>query len=296
MLKVIREYLGEKIYNVGFIESANLSISPNVKWLNLTGYKGGWFADPFVLSETSDTIEILVEEFLYSIGRGRLSIITVEKKNYTLQKVEPILELPTHLSYPIPFFENGDIYIYPENYESGSLKAYKFDSRNRTLSNPFVLIDEPLLDTQIIKLNDSYYALGVKFKTGKQHDTKELYIYKASSFRGPYSLHQTLTSDRCDERGAGLIFTNDDIIIRPTQDCEGDYGRGVILKQLIIKEGMFIQKEILRIYPNKSAGIYKLGLHTYSKTGSTIVIDGRGYRHGISRLLRNTLNLLKKWI
>ena len=179
-----------------------------------------------------------------------------------------MLSLDTHLSFPIYLEENGMIYVYPENCQSGTLKIYEYDEKAKNLYNPQVIIADPLLDTQIVKIDGDFYAFGVKYQTGLQQDTKELYIYRAEELMGKYRCIQKIENLRCEERGAGAIFVEDNQLIRPAQCCEGGYGREVILYELNRDDDGFNEIEIGRVIPDKSA---KTGgiLHTFNKKGGS---------------------------
>ena len=110
--------------------------------------------------------------------------------------------------------------------------------KKKKLINPRPLIQEPLLDTQILCYNGTYYAFGVKFQKGVSTDTKVLYIYESKGgLLDEYCFVQTIKNIKCEERGGGLIFVDDsNRIIRPVQSCEGGYGKHIIFKELSYKE------------------------------------------------------------
>lgn len=286
IIKRIRKYVSEESYYIGFLFSDEINKSESdrfnsIHWLNLNGHKKGWFADPFFLSVSDKHIELFVEEWEYSKQKGRLCILDIKRKGceFTLENVTPILELDTHLSFPITIEHNDKTYVYPENYQSGCLKIYEYDRINRKLINCKTLIEHPLLDTQILVNNGKYYAFGVEYITGKQSDTKTLCVFKSDSLFGPYDIIKKIENQYCEERGAGEIIVKNNEIIRPSQSCEIDYGRSVILKKLTIEDNDEIkQSEIERIVPlyNKK---YGRGLHTYNMKSNLYVIDGRDYRY-----------------
>lgn len=294
IIKRIRKYVSEQAYYVGFLFPEEMKYSEkerfqSIHWLNLNGYKNGWFADPFFLSVSDTHVELFVEEFEYSKNKGRLCLLDIQRqgREFILENVIPILELDTHLSFPITIKYDDKIYVYPENYQSGSLKLYEYDAVNRKLINCKTLIDYPLLDTQILIKDGVFYAFGVEYVTGEQSDTKILCVFKSHSLFGPYKLIKKIENPYREERGAGEIFIENNDIIRPCQCCEGDYGRAVILKKLTVQENdELTQIERERIVPlyNKK---YGLGLHTYNVKSNLYVIDGRDYRYRIfSKIIR----------
>ncbi len=269
-------------YYIGFLTEAELSLPVNeryarIKWMDVRQYeKEGWFADPFLLSVNDDTIELFAEEMIYQTGRGVLVYLKVDRNSFSVLDKKNILSLDTHLSFPIYIEEDDKIYVYPENYQSGELKMYEYDETVKILLNPKTIIAEPLLDTQIVKIDKSYFAFGVKYQTGSQTDTKELLIYKAEELMGEYKCIQKIENLRCEERGAGLIYREDGRLIRPAQCCEGGYGREVILYELCKDEVGFKEVEFERVIPDRTVRMGGV-LHTYNKKDGMVVVDGWAY-------------------
>ncbi len=269
-------------YYIGFLKEEELSLPVEkrygrIKWIDIRKYKEeGWFADPFILTVNGDTIELFAEEMIYRTGRGILVYLRIDKKSYEVLEKTTILDNETHLSFPIYIKENGKLYVYPENYQSGTVKLYEYNEKTRKLMNPRIIIDQPLLDTQIIKIDGTYYAFGVKYKTGRQQDTQVLYVYKSENLKGNYRCIQEIKNIRCEERGAGLIYVEGSRMIRPAQCCEGGYGKEVILYELCKDKNGFKEIEIERVVPDRQAQKGSI-LHTFNKMEGIVVVDGFAY-------------------
>ena len=279
-------------YYVGFLKESDLSLPiverySSIRWLDVRKYESeGWFADPFILSVKNNIIELFAEEMIYKTGRGILVYLKIDICTCDILEKHIILELDTHLSFPIYIRDNGKLYVYPENYQSGSLKIYEYDEVSKCLQNPQTIIKAPLLDTQIIQLNNSYYAFGILYKTGNQKDTKELCIYNSPNLFGDYKLIQVIQNSRCEERGAGLIFSEDNRIIRPAQSCEGGYGKEIIFYDLQYHGDRFYEEEVGRLVPDRNAPNGNI-LHTYNKLDGWVTVDGwRYYRPWIASLYK----------
>ena len=91
------------VWNIGFVENTLDEVIGGeplkIRWLN-HNCKDRWFADPFILDVTDDKIYVLVEEYYYPHKRGRLAMLTIDKASNSLLKVDTILELDSHLSFP----------------------------------------------------------------------------------------------------------------------------------------------------------------------------------------------------
>lgn len=282
-------------YNIGFIHSKTdkdilyrESNDNHVNWLDWNGYKGGWFADPFILSADDKTVNVLVEEWNDKLEKGRISKLVIDRLSNKLQKVVPLLENETHFSFPNIWREEGKIYVYPENYQSGGLYIYEYDDKSEKLVNPFCLVNEPLLDAQLLKFNGEYYLFAIRQDNGAKQ-CKIQYVFKATNFKGKYSLIQTIENPLKEERGAGAFFIHNNHLIRPAQSCEVDYGYSMFFYDIICKDGEFKEKVIGRIYPNIKER-WNRKIHTYNRYGDIEVVDGYEYVYRyISYLYRKTL-------
>lgn len=290
----ILNYLRGSRYCIGFIVDYK-SFEPvdynRIHWLDLSSYKDGWFADPFILSADPQTIIVLAEEWYYPINHGRISRLKISRDEFRLLEVKPILQLETHLSFPYIFRENDIVYICPENEESGCVKIYEYDTVSDRLTRPVGLVNKPLMDVQIFKSDGQYFLTGVEYSTGEQTDTRILQVYTADNLLGPYRLNQVIESEYCDKRGAGLIFEYNGKAIRPSQCCDNnEYGTAVIFNEMEIKNGVLTEREIGRICRDKRRhnGIV---LHTFNQLDNLTAIDGWDYTH---RYIGRTVEYLRK--
>ena len=204
-----------------------------VQWIKFPKYKKNWVADPFLFSISDNTIEILVEEMREEEGKGRLSKLRIDRNTGNLQDKKVILDLPSHLSFPIFMKENGKTYVYPENCGGGALRIYEYDYSIDKLVNPQVIIDEPLVDTIIYKIDGIYYAFGVVDDGVTHESTKILKVYSSKTLTGKYTQIQTIKIDKKWERGAGQIIVRNGRIYRPAQSCEERYGHHIVFFEMV---------------------------------------------------------------
>ena len=227
-------------------------------------YKNKWFADPFILEEDDENIQFLVEEFDYSVRRGRIARLMVNKKDNEIKECSIILDLPTHLSFPVIYHVDGEIYVHPENSASGSSYIYRYDRAADKLVEPKLMVNEPIADAIILKDGDNYRMYATRFP-----DTNRctLHEYVSNSLFGPYIHIGEDSFDKNTARMAGMFLTlADGQIIRPAQDCFGDYGKAVIMYDGHV--------ELCRLSPTS----YKhAGIHTFNTLGQTFVIDIKKY-------------------
>lgn len=261
-----------------------------VQWIKFPKYKKNWVADPFLFSISGNTIEILVEEMREDEGKGRLSKLCIDKKTGKLLDKKVILDLPSHLSFPIFFKENEKTYVYPENSGGGALRIYEYDYSTDKLVNPQVIIDEPLVDTIIHKIDGTYYAFGVVDDGVSHESTKILKVYSSKTLTGKYTQIQTIKNDKKWERGAGHIIERNGRIFRPAQSCEERYGHHIVFFEMVFDGKEFKEKYVGDIMPGKE---YPLSIHTYNELDGYVIIDSLGYYYGrFSQFLVNTNSVL----
>lgn len=274
------------MYNIAFLTPEDFvdihktSIENKAHWLDMNGYDNGWFADPFIYDVKDDVIEVLAEEYEYCKRKGRLSMLTIDRKSYKLISVDEIFSLDTHLSFPIIYREGDSVYIYPENSAGGFLKIYDFDYLNRRLVEKGVLVDKPLLDSQLVKIEDKYYVFALELSNANGENCTIEKIFSSSNLFGPYEKIQEISSVKNEVRGAGSFFYDNGKLFRPAQCCEGGYGRGVIFYEITFDGNSFNEVEVGRLYPNPN-GKWTQQLHTYNSYKGWTVIDGYEYFHPV---------------
>lgn len=239
----------------------------NLKNYNIikSPYKNKWFADPFIYKDTSDKLELFVEEFDYSINKGRIGHLVISKQSQRIEKLSIILEKDTHLSFPVIYRRDGKVYVHPENSASGSSFMYSYDEEIDKLIDPVEVLSEPVTDAIIVEEDGKFvmYATKVPVPNGK-----ELYIYHADSFFGRYIYKGSKVYDKAYARMAGaFVRMSDGQLIRPAQDCDGgDYGKAVVF--------MGDNNVVSSLFPPVPQ---YAGLHTFNTLGNTFIIDLKKY-------------------
>lgn len=270
----LRKYVYNNHWTIGFSEDNLEEIvqgsKPNVRWMK-NPYKNRWFADPFILDVTDDFIWVLVEEYYDPIKRGRISKLTINRSNYQLEEIDVVLELPTHLSFPVIKRSMGDIFIYPENGASNQLNLYKYDPSTNECELERTLANGYLADSVITDLfgSDTLFTTMVP-----NHNGKDLLVYTEKD--GLYQKKSTICFESNIARNAGDWFLLNGNVYRPCQDCNERYGGAVILQKVVKEEDNYSFYEVNRI--NVAFNSYQLGCHTFNHYKGVTVIDVNGYR------------------
>lgn len=263
-------------YNIGFVCNSYKDIinrNPiKIKWMKHK-FKDSWFADPFILDITDSHILLLVEDFYYPIGRGRISLLKVNKETYICEERKPILTLDTHLSFPIIFRVGLDVFVYPESGASGKLKIYKFE--NESLIEYSTIAEGSFCDAVITEFFGSKYCFATRLSSSDE-ETRLQYIYAVDNENQISEQVQCSCFKEKTARNAGDFFKLENKIYRPAQDCRINYGGGIIIQEVEkIADNQFSFKDVCRF--NAKFKNLTLGAHTLNSYKGIMVIDAHGY-------------------
>lgn len=267
------KYTNDEIWNIGFVSLDIKKIievdSLNINWMKHS-YNDRWFADPFILSTTPDRIILLVEEYYLPLKKGRISRLIVDRHRYQLLSCDVVLELASHLSFPAILRIGQEIYIYPENSKIGKLVLYKYIEESNKAEMVSELINEPLTDAIITTSFNKYYIFSTKKPTPNKNT---LNIYSSNKIDGVYLMDHTFVFEDNCARNAGDLFYINGKYIRPAQDCNGKYGKGLVLQEVLFRDNRFFFKELKRFYPKNQK--WNAGMHTLNIYNGIIVVDRR---------------------
>ena len=275
-------------WELGFIESPIHDIIEGkefqIKYVNFP-FEGRWYADPFILEYNDEEIVLLVEDFSDSDQKGKISKLFIDRKTMELKDVKIILELDTHLSFPIIIRKEDKIYIYPENSAAQTLDLYEYDRQTHECIRIRHLTSESLVDAVISD------AFGQKMLFATKDNGNILDIYQYDKAKESFEFSSSIVFDENIARNAGDYFECVGQLYRAAQECNFTYGHALSI-QLISKEGDVIKmKEVRRIKPPKHA----IGIHTFNVYKDLTVVDIKVFRHPwIALPLFKFRNLFKK--
>lgn len=269
--KIIREYLFEQHWTIGFIQEPLANILSGESYIinYVQGMpKDRWFADPFILDYNDETIQILVEEFCYKIRRGRIAKLNIDRCSLKLLDYKIILDLSSHLSFPFIQRKGDRIFISPENSESGEWTMYEYNHKTDELTKVKSVINQPLTDAII---TDSFGKEQIFSTQTPNQNGNKLTVY---SIEGKKEKEILFSSNVA--RNAGDWFKLDETVYRPAQDCNGAYGTAVILQEVTTKGDDYHFKDVRRI--ESTNPMFTTGCHTFNSYKGLTVIDVHGYR------------------
>ena len=231
-----------------------------------------WCADPFVFSK--DGKYYLFFEMFDRLKRKGL-IGCREITDNRIGDIQVVFECEHHLSYPLVYEEDGNIYMLPECEISGELFRLKCMHFPDVWVKDKVYIKERLADTTRFEQNDINYYLSEKVNDEKIFDRLDLFYEKNGEFKecknNPVKID--INSARC----AGNLFEYNGRIIRPSQNCGEEYGKKLNFNNVVSISEENYSEELVKCVDVKdvhlnSDNIYS-GIHTYNKLDKIEVID-----------------------
>ena len=273
----IYDRITDSFWTIGFIENTLEDVVNNKPlryvWIK-NHYTDRWFADPFVLDVNDDYVYLLVEEYTYTRRKGLIVKLTIDRKLLIITKREEVLEVDTHLSFPIIERKQDTLFIYPENYASGKLSLYEFLPVENKCNKIITLCHAPVTDAVCC----NYFGDKLLFSTTHPHDNGNvLDIYRWNEEQETYVFNTSITFKENIARNAGNFFKVGDKVYRPAQECNNSYGHALSIQTVQLneqKEWKF--KEVRRIPPSTLQ--YPLGIHTFNHYKGVIVVDALAYR------------------
>jgi hypothetical protein len=251
--------------------------NPEIHWLPLSTMEY-FHADPFLLKTNDGKLNIFFEDFIFEDYYGKIAVTTIDE-DFNQIDTKILLDTKFHLSYPFVYTENDRIFMFPEAAHGGKLSCYEYDPVNKSVVFLQDIIDIPILDPTIIKYNNKYWMFGTLI--GKDADNK-LYIYYSDNLLGPYIPHikNPVKNSFIASRPAGHFIEVDNVIYRPSQNSEFEYGESITINKVIkLDESDFVEEPYMLVCTNQRNQITQnndkiLTIHTLNVVDDIIVVDG----------------------
>jgi len=230
-----------------------------------------FWADPFVHNHGGINY-IFVEEYLYSHAKGNIAVLKQEP-NGTFAYMGVVLDLEYHLSYPFIFEVDGAIYMIPETGSKKRIDLYR--CREYPLGWEFcrtLLSGFKYVDTTVFFHGGKYWVFTSALREGINPDSQLLIYYTDNIVTGDLTEHpfNPVAYGVDHSRMAGAVFTWQDKVIRPAQDCSKIYGgaiRFMVIEEM--SESSYLESQYDQLAPFNGHE----GTHTFNCNNSIFVVD-----------------------
>lgn len=277
-------------WNIGIVDAPIEAFleekKPKVRWLGAPSLKE-FRADPFGFVHHGKLC-IMFERYDYERKIGEIYARVGNR-------VEKVMNLDGHASYPFLIKEKGEIYCVPETNQANEVAIHKALDFPWKWKKIRTLFEGRVSDATFFKHGGKWFC----FYTLADAPHSKLYIRYADDLFGEWKEHKKnpVKNDIRSSRPAGSVFVHEGKIYRPAQDCSKTYGGSVTINEIIkLTESEFEEVEAIKVGPYDYIGsLYSHGLHTLSSAGEMTLVDGKGYA-GILRSPREILNIMVKKI
>lgn len=277
-------------WNIGIadapIETFLEEKKPHVKWLGAPSMKE-FRADPFGLVHHGKLC-IMFERYDHERKIGEIYARVGNR-------VEKVMNLDVHASYPFLIEEKGEIYCVPETHKANEAAIYKAVDFPWKWKKVRTLFKGRVSDATFFKHEGVWFC----FYTLADAPHSKLYIRYAKDLFGEWKEHKNnpVKDDIASSRPAGSVFFHKGKIYRPAQNCSETYGGSVTINEIRkLNEQEFEEVAVKKVKPYDYPGcMYKYGLHTISAAGGMTLIDGKPSR-GVLRSPKEIWNIIVKKI
>ncbi|QGM97313.1 glucosamine inositolphosphorylceramide transferase family protein [Methylocystis parvus] len=252
---------------------------PNkAQWTWLDDDRRRYYADPF-LFEKDGVVHVFCEEYPYATGKAVISWFPLDERGAPAQPPRVILEADCHLSYPLLFQRDGEIWMMPESSGSHSLAIYRADPFPEKWTLHSVLVEGfDISDATIFESDERWWiTAATREDDGSSWDCLSLFVAESPFGAWRRCGDGPVLIDATAARPAGNVFRRGDALWRPAQDCSAGYGSGLSLCRIEgVDERGLRQSVEKRLGP--PPGINALGVHTLNAEGGFETIDICGWR------------------
>ncbi len=231
--------------------------------------RGHFYADPFLFRQQGKPW-VSFEDYDYAAKCG--SIVCAEVLAYGgISETACALQRPYHLSYPCIFRVGEEIYMAPETRAHGTVEMYRCKRFPGDWELVKVFLQSSAVDTTVWSEGGTHWFF-VTLREPRGGGL-QLWLFYSTDILGHWTSHPSnpISTDVCRSRGGGAIYREGERLIRPSQDCSGNYGRSFTLNEILVLNREEYRE---RPYATVEAPQGMIGTHTYSRLDDIEMIDG----------------------
>jgi len=236
--------------------------------------EGHYLADPFLFRHQQN-YWLFAEDYISEAQKGVLNCAPVSDDGVVGQWTT-ILEFPYHLSFPLVFENDGEIFMVPESSAGGSVELYRANEFPYAWSKVRTLWAGPGLDTVPFRAADGIWYFFTSVQSHKDAPP-QLLLFTAKELHAEWQLHPAnpLSLDVRYSRNGGRILemptdNGTSMLVRVSQDGSGNYGSKLHFHQIeLLTPENYRERLISSRYPPAEND----GSHHYDRCDRWEVMD-----------------------
>lgn len=177
-----------------------------------------FLADPFPFRHAGKQY-IFCEELPFRRGVGHISVVPLQQDGSAEEPIK-IIEEPYHLSYPMVFSWQGEVFLMPESARNKTLDVYRCERfPDRWVHDRRILENVAAADATLCE-HEGVWWLFVNLGGDGYSKNDELFLFHSNTPFGPWMPHRRnpVKSDVRSARPAGKLFRYRGQLYRPAQD------------------------------------------------------------------------------
>lgn len=241
-------------------------------WREIPDAGDRFYADPFP-HRSGENDFIFVEDYPHATGKAVISVVRLAADG-SAAPPEPILEEPSHLSYPQVFDWRGESWMLPEGSAGGRLTLYRATRYPDRWTAETVLLEGEISDATMLEHSGSWWLFATE-RDGYGSTSDTMAVFSAPAPDGPWQPHpmNPVVIDRRLARPGGAFITGRNRILLPVQDGTHGYGGGLGLSELLQLDARTVR--LSEPKPIAGGGDWPYPkIHTLNRAGRLEVIDG----------------------
>jgi hypothetical protein len=232
---------------------------------------GHFYADPFLLRDRGQ-VWLFFEDYLYGEKRGRISCAPVQS-DLSIGAPTVCLDRSYHLSYPLVFHHDGEVFMIPESSQNQSVELWRATNFPFSWKLEKTLFSDSLVDTTPVFHEGRWYF----FTTFSEPAGNAAFgaLFSSDSITGGWVHHPNspISTDVRYARSAGAILKFENRLLRPIQDCSENYGRRIYVEEILeLTPDAYRRRRLHSIEPDWDKSLK--GVHTYTFCDGIEVLDG----------------------
>ena len=247
--------------------------------------KKGWIADPFLFEYKGE--HYLFVEYVNG-KKGEIAYFKFIDRKPVFQKV--IISESYHLSYPCIFMHEGDVYMIPESADHHSIDLYKAEVFPDKWTKVCQLEKGIYFDTTFVSHHGKEYLFSYRPKKG----CFELVLFSLDIVNHKIEQIGKIQYKENIGRPAGMLYEEDQKLIRPAQDCSRKYGENLLFYYVNgLDNGRLAENYKCIVSANETDSRYQR-IHTYNRDSAYETVDFFKEKFHLFRPIKLTLKIIKQ--
>jgi hypothetical protein len=228
---------------------------------HVTDIPAEFVADPFMI-QANHAWYMFFEVMNASRDLGEIGMATSrDGLKWDYQQI--VLSEPFHLSYPYVFQIDGEYFMLPESFETGSVRLYRAAPFPLKWSYAATLLKGLWVDSSIFSFDGRWWMLSNPATPAHQM----LELFYADAATGPWQRHPMsplISGNKRIARGGGRVIVRNGRPVRFTQDCSPYYGTAVRAFEISVLTASNYEERELEPSPILAAGEEmwrRMGMH-----------------------------------